>query len=300
MNQIPSPEFSTVEKLNMSDLVFRFDTSIRRTRTSPANCEEAIQRLENGNRAFAKLVFPDAVDPSFRQVLQFDADDLGVPMEDGTAPMQHPFAAVLGCSDARVPTELVLGQACNDLFVVRVAGNVAGQECLGSLDYALNNLGDSIKVVLVLGHSVCGAVSAAVDVFLQPTRYLDVASTHPLRAVVDRILAAVRVAAESLEEIHGRDVIRNPGYRVALIETSVPLNAAMTATTLTHELRDALTPDRQVLFGVYNLISRRVNLQLALDGRISVSLSPPPRNSAALQQLGLVLADGETVRAMLA
>ena len=59
--------------------------------------------------------------------------------------MQEPFAAVLGCADARVPVEIVFGQGFNDLFVVRVAGNVLGDECLGSLDFAVSNLAAGLK-----------------------------------------------------------------------------------------------------------------------------------------------------------
>src|SRR5580765_3580085 len=72
---------------------------------------------------------------------------------------QHPFATVLGCSDSRVPPEIVFDQGLGDLFVVRVAGNVVGPEILGSLGYALAYLGTPI--FLVLGHEGCGAVRAA-------------------------------------------------------------------------------------------------------------------------------------------
>jgi carbonic anhydrase len=282
----------------MPDLIYHFDTAARHGGGAPATPDEAIRRLEDGNREFSRLLFPAGPGEAAR-VLRFDADDLGLPREDGTAPTQRPFAAVLGCSDARVPTEMILGQACNDLFVVRVAGNVAGAECLGSLDYALSSLGESVKLVVVLGHSVCGAVTAAVDVFLEPARYLDLASSHPLRAVVDRIAVAVRAAAKSLDEAHGPAVARAPGYRAALIEAAVPLNAALTAAALRHELRDQLGPDRRVVYGVYNLVTRRVKLPLEEEGRVAIRLAPPPPDAAALGRLGLLVAGSGTVRALL-
>ncbi|HVK15355.1 MAG TPA: carbonic anhydrase [Fimbriiglobus sp.] len=283
----------------MPDLIYHFDTSGRHVGDHPATPAEAIAQLEAGNKEFSRLLFPVGTGEPEPRVLRFDADDLGLPRADGTAPIQRPFAAVLGCSDARVPTEMVLGQACNDLFVVRVAGNVPGAECLGSIDYALTALGESIKIVVVLGHSVCGAVSAAVDVFLDPSRYLDLASSHPLRAVVDRIAVPVRAAAKALEEVHGPQVSRASGYRAALIEASVPINAALTAATLRHEFRQHLGPDRQVVYGVYNLVSRRVKLPLEEEGRVSIRLVPPPTDAAGLEQLALVVASGETVRALL-
>ena len=84
------------------------------------------------------------------------------------APKQRPFAAVLGCSDARARIELIFNEGPNDLFVVRVAGNGLGNDVLGSLRYAIDHLRGSLRLVVVLGHSGCGAMSAAVDSFLEP------------------------------------------------------------------------------------------------------------------------------------
>lgn len=74
---------------------------------------------------------------------------------------QTPFAAILGCADSRVPSEIIFDQGLGDLFVVRVAGNVATPEEIGSLEYGTLVLG--AKVILVLGHQKCGAVKAAID-----------------------------------------------------------------------------------------------------------------------------------------
>lgn len=73
---------------------------------------------------------------------------------------QHPFAVILGCSDSRVPPELLFDQGLGDLFVIRVAGNIVDDVVLGSIEYAVEHLGT--KLVVVLGHEKCGAVSAAV------------------------------------------------------------------------------------------------------------------------------------------
>jgi carbonic anhydrase len=75
------------------------------------------------------------------------------------AKTQHPFAAIVSCSDSRVPPEIVFDQGLGDLFIVRVAGNVINDEGLGSIEYAVDHLGT--RLILVLGHQSCGAVKAA-------------------------------------------------------------------------------------------------------------------------------------------
>ena len=84
--------------------------------------------------------------------------DLGFTPDAAETPEQRPFAAVLGCSDARVPIELIFNEGPNDLFIVRVAGGGLGLEVLGSLKYAVEQLGGTLKLIVVLGHSGCGAV----------------------------------------------------------------------------------------------------------------------------------------------
>lgn len=76
---------------------------------------------------------------------------------------QHPFAVVLGCSDSRVPPELIFDQGLGDLFVVRVAGNVVDVDVTASIEYAVDHLGTSL--IVVMGHSGCGAVTATIDHF---------------------------------------------------------------------------------------------------------------------------------------
>lgn len=284
----------------MFDLVYRFDPAGRHTSNTPTTPEAAIDRLDAGNREFAKLLRPPTGDSAVRRVeLRFDADDLGLPRADGSLPTQSPFAAVLACSDARVPTEMIFGQAVNDLFVVRVAGNVLGDECLGSLDYALSALGADLKLVVVLGHSRCGAVTAAVDAFLHPSRYLDVAASQPLRAVVNRVYAAVRAAHASLVTVYGRGVEDRPGFRTALLDTAVPLNAAMSAATIRDELAGHLGPHRKVVYGMYDLHTKRINLTLDPDDRVAIRLAEPPTDPKGFEHLGLLIAGGTAVRGAL-
>jgi len=109
--------------------------------------DAALAKLVEGNRRFMsqKAKHPDE-SLSRRKELE------------GT---QHPFAVILGCADSRVPPELLFDQGLGDLFVIRVAGNIVDDAILGSIEYAVEHLGT--KLILVLGHEKCGAVTAAVE-----------------------------------------------------------------------------------------------------------------------------------------
>jgi len=247
-------------------------------------------------KAFAELLATAGAQAAAPHIIPFDLHELGVAAVAGTAPVQAPFALVLGCSDARVPTELIFSQACNDLFVVRVAGNVLGSDSLGSIDYALHHLGGSLKLLVVLGHSGCGAVTAAVDAFLTPGSYLSLSASHALRSVVDRIYVAARAAAYSLQAAWGAEVIGRPGYRSALLETTVLLNAALAAYTLQSELSEDAATGCRVAYGVYDLVTHRVGLP-AHDGADSgVRLVAPPRDREDFRRLATQLASGDGVR----
>ena len=160
---------------------------------------------------------------------------------------------MLACADARAPVELLFNQGGNAMFVVRVAGNVPGRECLGSLNYAVANL-PTVKMITVLGHTSCGAVSAAVDALMSPQVYLDVIHDPSLRAIVDALLAGVRMADQALVDTYGRDVRQQSGFRDALIDLAVTANAAITAVVL------ASAVDCAVTYGVFSLSNRTVGV----------------------------------------
>src|SRR5262249_47395956 len=103
---------------------------------------------------------------------------------------QEPLAIVLGCSDARVPAEIVFDQGLGDLFVIRVAGNIVAPSQIGSVEFAASAFGT--RLVVVLGHSNCGAVHATLEQLARPSRE----QSRNLRSIVDRI----RPAVESLLE----------------------------------------------------------------------------------------------------
>jgi carbonic anhydrase len=241
----------------------------------PRTTKEAAERLLRGSRRFAAQG-PDT----------------------GVVPVQRPFAAVLGCSDARAPVETIFQQRSNDLFVVRVAGNGVGSATLGSLRYAAQQF-RSLGLIVVLGHSHCGAVTAAVDGFLRPRSYLPLATNYPLRSIVDAILVAVRSASLALDAAHGPGVTGLPGYRAALVETSVALNACLSAFALKRELEG---PRLRVLFGSYDLARRSVGIPVAPEGRSARSrggLFPPPDDEDGLRDLAHRIASSAQIGSLL-
>ena len=200
---------------------------------------------------------------------------------------------------ASLALETVFQQKSNDLFVVRVAGNGIGSGCLGSLRYAADHFPGSLKLVVVLGHSQCGAVTSAVDVFLRPARYLTLAANYPLRSIVDSILVSVRSASLALEAVHGGGVTLRPGYRAALIETSVAINACVAAYALKLELESRRC---RVLFGTYDLASRYVRLPLTPEGRKTpsgIGLFPAPANDREVRRVAIAVAGGASIASLL-
>jgi carbonic anhydrase len=114
----------------------------------PASPDEAVRLLMEGNARFVA-----------GKMESFQAD-LSV-LREHSEPHQEPFAAILACADSRVPPELVFDQSLGHLFVVRVAGNIAAPDTIASLEYGGAVLG--VKTLLVVGHTQCGAVKAAIE-----------------------------------------------------------------------------------------------------------------------------------------
>jgi carbonic anhydrase len=214
------------------------------------------------------------------RTIEVDLDDLGLQPGEQGIPRQRPFAAVLGCSDARVPIELIFNEGPNDLFVVRVAGNGLGTDVLGSLRYAIEHLRDGLRLVVVLGHNGCGALSAAVDAFLDPAGYLSLVTDQALRSILDRQLIVVQTAARKLASAFGGTVTRHENYREALIEASIVTNAALAAHTVQQELRGRTTHDLIAVYGVYLLESREVWTPSG------AGLREPPKDLAEFVALG--------------
>jgi carbonic anhydrase len=123
-----------------------------------------------------------------------------------TAVAQYPFASILGCADSRVPAEIVFDQGLGDLFVVRVAGNVASQTAIGSLEFASAVLGS--QLIMVLGHRRCGAVSAAIKGDPLPGR---------IGVFVEEIKPAVEKVKFKTGDLQENAVIANVQYQAAAL-----------------------------------------------------------------------------------
>ena len=241
----------------MIEITWRYEPANDFVEPTPRSWMEAISFIDEGNAAFARLG-GDSPDGQ-RLVLPVTPEDLGLGHVPGEPPRQAPFAAIVGCADARVPLELLMSQSANDVFVVRVAGNVLANEGVGSLDYAVTHLSD-LRLLGVIGHTGCGAVGAAVDSYLRPVNYLGVTHNLPLRSIIDALMASVRGADVALQRAYGADVANTPNYRAALADTAIILNAAVAADCLRTHFASHISESLGVAFGVYDLASRVIGI----------------------------------------
>ncbi len=166
---------------------------------------EALQRLQDGNARFVSNV---------RDLTVLASQTKRLELMDG----QEPLAIVLGCSDSRVPAEVVFDQGLGDLFVIRVAGNIVAPSLVGSVEFAAIRYGT--QLVVVLGHTMCGAIEATLSELEQPS-----ANRSPnLRSIVDRIRPSVETLLESDRKLD----------RAALMEHAIRANIRASATHLRH------------------------------------------------------------------
>ena len=135
---------------------------------------DALERLREGNLRFAANVRGSDAFVSHTRRVELAAG-------------QQPFAIILGCSDSRVPAEIVFDQGLGDLFVIRVAGNIVAPSQVGSVEFAAARY--STRLVVVLGHSQCGAILATIDELRAPTGN----HAQNLRAIVERVRPSVEV-----------------------------------------------------------------------------------------------------------
>ncbi len=161
--------------------------------------DEALKALIDGNARFVA-----------EELTSFD-DDLHI-LKDETIVKQEPFAALLSCADSRVPVELVFDQTIGQLFVTRVAGNICTPEIIASLEYGAGVLGT--KVIVVLGHSGCGAVKAAAAGKAVPGQIS--ALYAPIRPAIDRAGSDIEAAIKA-----------NAQIQAGLLQTASPLIAGL-------------------------------------------------------------------------
>jgi len=149
---------------------------------------------------------------------------------------QEPLAIILGCSDSRVPAEIIFDQGLGDLFVIRVAGNIVAASQVGSIEFAAERFGT--RLVVVLGHSRCGAVLATLEELGRPTA----SRSLNLRSIVDRIRPAVETLIET-------DLRQNPNL---LMRYAVRANIRASANHLRHGspfLEDLIQQDKLLVVG---------------------------------------------------
>lgn len=161
---------------------------------------EALAQLQDGNHRFvAELRGSDSVSSRLRR-MELTAG-------------QSPFAVILGCSDSRVPAEIVFDQGLGDLFVIRVAGNIVAPSQVGSVEFAVERFGT--RLVVVLGHSMCGAILATLEELARPRED----HSPNLRSIVDRVSPSVEILMDT-ELRHNHDALVNAAVR-ANIKASV-------------------------------------------------------------------------------
>jgi len=166
---------------------------------------EAIARLQDGNRRFVE---------DQTTALAISSQTRRAALVGG----QAPFAIVLGCSDSRVPAELVFDQGFGDLFVIRVAGNIVAPSQVGSVEFAAERFGT--RLVVVMGHSQCGAVLATLEELLGHATN----ESHNLRSIVDRVRPSVEPLLSDRRE-------RNPD---ALMSEAIRANVRTSVNHLRH------------------------------------------------------------------
>ena len=151
---------------------------------------------------------------------------------------QHPFAIIVGCSDSRVPPEIIFDQGLGDLFVVRLAGHVLSDEALGSIEYALEHLGT--RLIMVLGHDNCGAVTAAVKGGDIPGH---------IGSIVKAIAPAVKKAKNQPGDLLENAIRENVAMVVDQLRSSSPL--------LAHLVKDGIL---KIIGAYYRLDDGKVTL----------------------------------------
>ena len=205
------------------------------------SAHQALQKLREGNQRFVSgVTSKDALTNQARRSA----------LTDG----QEPLAIILGCADSRVPAEIVFDQGLGDLFVIRVAGNIVASSQVGSVEFAAERFG--IPLVVVLGHSRCGAILATLEELLRPRED----QSRNLRSIVDRI-------RPSVEALLATDLKRDPG---ALVRQAVRANVRASADHLRHGsdvLEQLIQRDRLRVVGAeYSLETGLVDFFDGLDG----------------------------------
>ncbi len=288
------------------DFTYRYQPGNPKPMYAPGDWESASVFLQAGNaltvrfyNACRRGFFNEESSPPIIEISEAEAHS--EPKGPDGLPIQMPFALMLGCSDARVPTELLFGQEFNDIFNIRVAGNVLADEGIGSLIYALRTFVPetrqagtrSMKLVGVLGHRGCGAVRATVTTFQSGPLAARVFA-DPLGSIVSKIAApAMSLAAELYDEMFGEGASADRANIDNLVELTVYLNAAWSAHQALHWVEregPEISSKVGVVYGVFDPLTWRVNsLPETPHDPVPECLAQPPRSIEELRALGVTV-----------
>ena len=213
--------------LTASDLLWRVEQAkaaeIPSTSPESINPDAALQKLMEGNQRFVQHQpqYPDQSALRLQEVAQ----------------AQHPFATILSCADSRVPAEIVFDQGIGDIFDVRIAGNIATSEAIGSIEYAIVLLGSPL--LMVMGHERCGAVTAAVQ-------------NQSLLGDIGTFVKAIKPAVEKVKSQSG-DAVEN----AVVANVQYQLERLKRSQLLTEQVRSGKL---KIVGGRYDLDTGRVNI----------------------------------------
>lgn len=182
---------------------------------------QALERLKEGNQHFVSDGLSRVVADGSRRSELLNA--------------QAPFAVILSCSDSRAPTELIFDQGLGELFVIRVAGNVAAKSQIGSVEYAVSELGT--RLVVVLGHTGCGAVKATLENITQPQEN----PSENLGVIVSRIKPCVETLLKTDLQHDSQKLLREA--------VRANVRSSVQALRTGSELLESFTPDGLLIVG---------------------------------------------------
>ena len=169
--------------LTLLAIVTLSQASIASNHNDNLSAEQAIEKLQQGNKRFVelKLKHPDSDKKRRKEMLKG----------------QHPFVVILSCSDSRVPPELIFDQGLGDIFEIRNAGNVLDDHVIGSIEYAVMHCG--VKLIVIMGHQDCGAIAATLS---------GVSETKYIKSLEDSIQPAIEDCKEQGLEINSDNVVK--------------------------------------------------------------------------------------------
>lgn len=307
MRWIPGDASPDPRPKPMIDFTYRYNPARPKPLFVPKDPHEAELYLRVGNELIVRFNeackrhgFPRGEGPSVVELSAVEAE--GLTRGDDGLPVQMPFAVLLGCSDARVPAELLFGQEFNDIFNIRVAGNILAEEGVGSLLYALRAFAPpdnaptprSLKLAVVLGHLGCGAVRATIRAFLDPLNDAGLFG-EPIGAIMRRITSPPLIlAAEAINTVFGPGAASDPARFLLLNELTVYLNAAWVAHNvqeLVNREEGGLRERVGVVYTVVDPLDLRVrSLPPVPDEPDPETFGPPAPDQNALRGLALAIA----------